>query len=46
MSRASQAAICDAASITDFRPEPQTLLIVVHGRVRDAGARAACRAGA
>jgi hypothetical protein len=30
-SRASPAAIWVAASITDFNPEPQTLLIVVHG---------------
>jgi len=45
--RASPAAICDAASITAFRPDPQTLLIVVHGTEFGIPApRLACRAGA
>jgi len=43
----SPAAICDEASMTALRPEPQTLLMVVQGTLRGSPApSAACRAGA
>src|SRR3990172_3970598 len=43
----SPALICDEASITLLRPEPQTLLMVVEGTLSGIPARSeACRAGA
>ena len=47
MRLASPALICDAAIMTDLRPDPQTLFTVVHGTLSGIPARsAAWRAGA